>query len=127
MTNKEYADSLRLIADWFEQHEEIAAPYGGNEFKYFNYDKRDDLARLAKALGSTEKEFSGELFYLKGKKMFGSIEFQAVASRGGVCRQVKTGTKTVHLEAREAMEARDVEVPVYEWKCDEPLLAASGE
>ena len=126
MTNKEYADSLRLIADWFEQHKEIASPYGGHEFKYFNYDKKEDLARLAKALGSTEKEFSGDLFYLKGKKMFGCIEFQAVGNRGDLCRKVKVGTKTVHVEARGATEAQDVEVPVYEWKCDEPILAAQS-
>jgi hypothetical protein len=124
MTNKEYADSLRLIADFFEQHEEIAVP-ADPTYSYYTYNRdRKGMGLLARAFGTSDKEMTADLFYLS--RMFGKIKFQALAWRESVCERVVTGTKKVTIEAKPATEEREVEVPIYEWRCEEPLLAVKS-
>jgi hypothetical protein len=121
MTHKEYADSLRLIADWFEQHEEIPLQSTYDTFSYYALDTRDEMAMLAKALGGkVEKEFEDDWFRLK--RQFGKITFIATANRAQVCRKVIVGKKTVVQSVPESYRDESVEVDDVRWECDEPLF-----
>jgi hypothetical protein len=121
MTHKEYADSLRLIADWFEQHEGIPLPGGCDTFNYFALDTREEMAMLARMLGGkVEKEFVTDWFKLKRK--FGEITFIATANRSQVCRRVVIGKKKVVQSVPVSYRDETVEVDDVEWQCDEPIF-----
>src|ERR1035438_3454483 len=99
MTHKEYADSLREIADFFETHQEFPVPYDAERLNYFNCLNRAELAALARALGNVSKHYDADYegaFTLTHR--FGAIMFRCIQNREVVCRKVVTGTK--HVEER---------------------------
>jgi len=115
MTHKEYADSLRLIADFFESHTDVELPFGGEQFEYFNASAR---SHLVAALGSCKKEFDSDFpgsFTLV--KHFGTIEFRAIAQKSEVCTKKIIGTR--HIPER-IIRAHDEEI--VEWDCHESIL-----
>lgn len=128
MTNKEYADSLRLIADFFEQHTEIEIPQS-ERFDYYRYDTKADMAKLARALGGkTDKVVSGDWFELHHK--FGAITFRAVANRADVCEKRQIGTRPVPEQVLFARPAETIpahEEPIYEWVCPDSLLGSDDQ
>lgn len=117
MTNQEYADSLRLIADWFEAHTEVAPPHDADLIHLYNVHTREDMERVARNFGSCEKDYDDGYFRLK--KKFGEITVEAVASRDQVCKKKIVGARVVPEQV----------IPSYvqeivEWECFEtPLLA----
>src|SRR3990167_9765901 len=129
MTHKEYADSLRLIADWFEQHEEIPLQFHAEEFDYFEACNRTDFAKLTRALmgAKTEKvfdrSFSGSF---EISRMFGAIKFCAIGRKDNVCERVVVG-KTLVPEAVIPAQPETVipshEEEIVEWQCKDSLLA----
>lgn len=122
MTHKQYANSLRQIADFFAAHEELPLPHDADEYKYFALDTREEMGILARALGGhSEKEFDDNFFRLT--HVFGGIKFIALATRKGVCRPVVIGKKTVTKRVPTAYEEVEEEVDVIRWECDEPIIA----
>jgi hypothetical protein len=116
MTNFEYAESLRMLADFYEQHLEVPPPYNAAEHSYCCL-LPEDMTTIARALGTCEKEYAGEVFYLK--KDIGRIKFSAFIMREKICKRVVTGTKQV---PKRVIPAHVEEI--VEWKCfEKPLLA----
>jgi hypothetical protein len=116
MTHKQYADSLRQIADWYESHAEIPLPHDANEFGLFTIHTLDGMETLARAFGACEKDYTEGFFKLK--KGFGEIVFTAYASRDQICKRKVVGTREV---PETIIPARTEEI--VEWECfDTPLL-----
>lgn len=131
MTHKQYADSLRQIADFFEQHTDISLPHNGAEFSYFTANSKKDAARLIRALGACKKEYDTAYegsFVIT--KMFGDIQFMAVLNREAVCERKQVGTRPVPetiLPAREEQIIAAHEEPVYEWRCSDSAILDTEE
>jgi len=126
MTHKEYADSLRAIADFFEQHEEVPLPHDAHNFDYYSANTREAMATVATALGSCAKRLIADSTLFALERPFGNVAFRAIAIRENVCKRVVTGKKFVPSRIIPAMPERVVpaeEVDIIEWRCDEPLLS----
>lgn len=129
MTHKKYAESLRMIADFFEVHEEIDLPNDSGAFNYFRANTRDEMAKLARALGDGvkkeyDKDFGGSVAL---SKTFGSIDFRVIAYRSSVCKRIVTGKQMVERRVIPETVIEAHEEDVYEWDCSEPLLAEETE
>ena len=120
MTHKEYADSLRLIADFFENNEQVALPHDAEEFRYFAAQSKEDMSTVAKALGSCKKVILDDFFELHAK--FGAILFNAVANRGRVCERVVVGKETIPERVVPEQIVPEHEVEIIEWRCPEALM-----
>ena len=87
MTPKQYAESLRLIADWYEQQADtipMPSNFEGPVLYWENEEKQAALAReVARALGDAEKVHIDEYFTLK--RRFGEIELKFLFKRSSVC------------------------------------------
>ena len=114
------ADSLRLLADWYEEHPETEfrpeINIGG-----FSTPESGAALRIARALGSFTKEYSGSLLVLS--KKFGSISLKFLFYRDQVCtpRIVKNETVKVmkpdpSMPAPHMIEVEEVR-NVIEWDC----------
>jgi hypothetical protein len=123
MTHKEYADGLRAIADFFEQHEEIGLPHDAEYFSYFSAQTKEEMALLSRALGSCNKKYGDWQFILS--RNFGAVTFRAIVSREQICKRVVVGKKAIPghvLPAKPEEYIPAHEEDVIEWQCDEPLL-----
>ena len=126
MTHQKYAQSLRMIADWFEAHPEIGLPHDAQSFRYFPAVTREQFAIVAKALGSCQKVFDDDTL-IELHRTFGAITFQAIAMRKNVCTRRVVGVKTIPERIIEAHTERERKEEIVEWDCDEPLLAETRE
>ena len=123
MTHKEYADSLRLIADFFEAHEEVALPHDAHEFSLYNIRDRESLVTLMRALGSCKKCYDESFFRVE--KRFGSILLKTYMHREAVCERIvkekfvvkELRAKPVVQVAPTEFEEVEVEKEVIEWRC----------
>jgi hypothetical protein len=124
MTHKEYADSLRLVADFFEAHVEVELPHDAGVFSYYSAHTREDMAALARALGYCAKETNDSFFELHS--MMGHIQFRAIANRDRICTRKQVGTVHVPATPEQIVPARPpTEQPVYAWDCPD-LTRISG-
>lgn len=117
--NKSYADSLRAVADLYENHPELPLPQ--MEHCNFAMDTKDDAANLAKALGTFEKVYTDDLLIVK--KKVGCIETKFYFTRENVCTPTVVGKKMepeVYIPGR-LIPAREVDI--IEWDCH-PLNVA---
>ena len=119
MTHKEYADSLRLIATFFEQHEELPLPHDAATFQIFNVHDKANLLPWLTTFGTTKKKFDDSFFL--AEKAFGSITMQIVIGRGQVCTRRVLGTKKVVDRIPTGYQEVEREVEIATWDC-EPLL-----
>lgn len=119
MTHLEYANALRRIADWIEEHPELPLPYQTALDYYSGTDqntlKKDTLLLFVKAFGSCNKKFNDT--YIVVDKNFGGITLRAVAYREAVCERVVVGTRSVPEQYIPGHEEE-----IVEWKCPESLL-----
>jgi hypothetical protein len=107
MTNQEFADSLRLVADFYEENPEMFLPEG--TLKIFSTYGKEDVIKAAKMLGTCEKQIDEDFYKLRRK--FGSITLEVIETRSLVC------TKRTVMK----------EMPVDEWDCPESLLESKEE
>ena len=111
MTNKEFADGLRVMADFYEQHEEFPQPY--NPFDVFSVNDEPALEQVVRALGTVEKFTVGnDMFGIS--RWFGPLLLRVIVDRGVACTRRVVGTEQV-----EAIPAYVREI--VEWDC-RPLL-----
>ena len=109
---KDFVDSLRACADFFEQHPDLPLPEN-QTLNVWNL-TRDAIVKVAQQ-GSWQKHYAGSIFYLS--RDFGNnLTLEYNAPRETVCRKVVKGMITV--PAKPEQELEDVE-----WVCSEPLLA----
>ena len=122
MTPKEYAKSLRLIAEWYEhQTDGVPVPETDLIACIYGQDHKAQAAQaleLSKALGDCEKEYaSGGYFFLR--RMFGSIRFSFLFNREAICtRRVVAKKETPGYWVLPHIEE------VVEWDCH-PILKPS--
>ena len=115
MTNKEYADSLRMIADFYEQHEELALPYDAEQVRVYNVTTKEAMRPFVRAMGRCEKKFDDSFFRLC--KMFGHIEMQVILDRGSVCKKIVVGTQKVRQRVPLTYQEVEVEQEIVNWDC----------
>lgn len=120
MTRKEYAEGIRLIADFFEKHEDIELPHDADAFRYFSAHTKEDMGKLARALGKADKLIEDDFFLLR--TMFGSLPFLAYARRDDVCERIVTGKKTIPETVIPEHVVPAHEVETVEWNCPDSLL-----
>ena len=122
MTHAEYADGLRQIASWWEQHPAIRLPHDAAIYHYFSAISKHEIAELMRALGGeVNKKVDGTFFCVT--KQFGTITFEASAYRGNICTKREVGVMYVPEVVTSAKVVPAHTIPQYEWDCPESLLA----
>mgnify|MGYP001603776860 CR=1 FL=1 len=118
MTNKEFADSLRMVADFYEQHEKFPQP-PADFLDVFSVNDKETLEQATRALGTIEKFTIGEsLFGIK--RAFGLLALRVIVSRTVACTRRVVGTEPVPERITPAYTRE-----IVEWDCL-PLLTGQG-
>jgi hypothetical protein len=89
MTNQEFANGLRLIADFYEAQPEMP------QFSIYTFTDRLGFLNALKALktrGMVTKDLSDQSFngYAVLKQPFGEIPFQVNAQKSDICERIVT-------------------------------------
>jgi hypothetical protein len=114
---QKFSQSLREIADFYDQHPEIKTP-SLCEMSIFGADK-DQIALGAKAFGKAEKKFEGDNFCLI-KTFPSGMKLEYFANRERVCERVKVGEEVIPahvIPAREETIVAEKVKDVFEWRC----------
>jgi len=112
MTNQEFADSLRLIADFYAEHLDFPQPE--DKISLYVID-RESLQAVIREFGDCQKRFNQDLLYVS--RSFGRIRLEATVLKRFVCSSRVTGKR--HVEEA-TIPAHDEDI--VEWDCG-PLLA----
>ena len=129
MTNKEYADSLRLLADHYEKHPELPPTYEAilGRVDVYNISTKEEVRTILRNLGTCKKEYRDD-GYLVITKPFGSLTLSFYAQRESVCERVVKERFTVVEKRPKRVEQPvapveyeevAVEKEVVEWRCPE--------
>ena len=110
-----FITGLRNLADFLASHPGIQAPVYVQLNVFVKH--REDLAAQAR-LATFQKIPMGDWFVLRHE--FGEdLVLDLTIERQAICKKVQVGTRQVPaLPATEATEE-----PVYDWICEDPLLA----
>ena len=120
MTNQEYANGLRMLADWYEGHPEAPQPHEPHILT-FNEVYLENVRKVLRAFGgSWDKEASGGLMYFHST--FGPFKLKMYTGQETVCTCRLVGTKIIPAQPAEP----EREVPVYEWDCGSVLGEEGG-
>lgn len=133
MTNQEFVSGLRNVADFFETHPELKAPYEvtrgekltvgffGEITDDLDIDSKEGAAAFVRIVGGRiKKDANDSHLILVADK--GSFAVRAVASRDALCERVQTGTRIVPATEETFIPAQpEREEPVYEWRCNSIL------
>lgn len=113
VSNSEYAQGLREIAQWLEDHPECAHP-SVNIIENYSINTKEEAATVIRAFGECQKDYSDNCLYIR--KKFGPITFSYAILRYQVCTARVVGKRRV-----EAYFAPAREEDILEWDCD-PIL-----
>jgi hypothetical protein len=133
MTNKEYADGLRLIADFYETHPRMPLPSNGGTNGFTVFAGRAEglvaksLSEIAAILvdGGDLEKTANETFYCVSRE-FGSLRFEVLDYRKNVCtvvgshKEIKTVTRTITPAVTQVVQE---EIEILDWECPKSLLA----
>lgn len=126
MTNEELVSGYRALADWYEAHPDAPMPYEpGATVLSFDREDADEARRIAKMLGTFEKDGDDKFFRLS--KAFGGVKLEFVFYRDRVCQPRVVGTKTVMVPAAAPpivppdTPMVEKQIDIVEWDCP-PLL-----
>lgn len=122
---KEYAASLRMVADFYEAHPELKLPYtqsydGKTFWVTLDTSEREQLREFARAFGTFTKHADSTGFKLL--KSFGTLALQVEISRGSVCTPEVIGKRTVTRKVPIGFREEIVEEDIIEWKCPGSIL-----
>jgi hypothetical protein len=124
MTTKDFTDSLREVAAFYEAHPELPLPdWTSDSMSTFTVWAKDDklsFMAYAKAFGSFDKRTTSDDFELR--KSFGCITIVVAIKRSEVCTRRVVGTKKVIKQVPVQYEHREVEEEIVEWDCPGSLL-----
>ena len=124
MTNKDYAKSLRAVADFYESApEDFPQPEGALNKSYFWEGQRGQkelVRKIALGLGNCEKYYTGDIFIIT--KDFYGLSLAFTFNRGAVCEKRVIGFK----------ECEGYTVPPYkqeivEWDCKSILTLEEAD
>lgn len=128
MSGPEYYTQLvkdmRAMADFIASKADTLPPpyFDGTKvtLDFWQLDK-EGIVKAARSFGKADKNYTDFSFEIV--KKFGDFaELKYWSSRSVVCEKVQTGTKVEPV--KEYVETGEMkETPIYEWKCDEPLLS----
>jgi len=123
----EYANGLRLLADWFEAHQDVELL--PTKLTIYPEETKENAARTLRALSPCAKEYRDELFSLTRK--FGVITLDYCFYRKTVCVARVVGTKEVpetvvpeRIEPAKVVPAHTVDI--VEWDC-KPVLGEDAQ
>lgn len=122
-TPKEYAQSLRKLAGWYEQQkDDLELP--GLDMTVYPDESKEAARAWAKALGSFNK--SGDDTFFRLVKDFGCIQLRVTFWRRAVCERRVVGKKKVKVKKRPYIEPIVVEEEqdIVEWDCQAILSEA---
>lgn len=130
-TRDDFVQGLRALADALEADDGLPIPTMSAPTVWPS--TRSELAAVTKAMlraeprGRIEKSPLASTYFNVSKDFGGGVKYDATMAREEVCQRRQVGTKTVTRE--EAVETRTVEVeePVYEWDCADPILQAVND
>jgi len=120
MTNQEFVQALRDLADFYEARQELKLPTDPRFV--LTPSGSEGIAQTARQLGNCVKS-TDSLFY-RLKRSFGPIDLEAIEYRSQVCEQVVVGRRVVpatRIEAREAEVIPEHEEDIVEWRCPKLL------
>lgn len=134
MDNREYVESLRELADFYEQHAELEIPYEAEQVTVFAWtigEEKRQLAKFIRAFGSCTKHYNKAFegaFQLE--KKFSGITLRVLTERDRVCERVVLGTRVVPEQVIPASEEKIIPEHTeddIEWLCSESaILGALG-
>lgn len=115
MTNTEYANGLRQIANWYEAHPEVPQPH--QNFQVFTARTRAELECVVRAMESCKKVQDPNLNLFRLCRDFGGIRVEFITSLSEVCtkRVIRTETVPEHVIPACTRE-------IIEWDCHSSLL-----
>lgn len=108
--------TLKQLLDWYEQHPDMPAPPCKLNLGLYATSK-DEFIELRRVCGLTDKWSGDDDIGFVKEMPYGHLLL--FTDKQHTCRRIKTGERIVPEQP--AQPAR-IE-PVYEWVCDEPLLA----
>ena len=119
----EYANGLRMIADFIEAHPDLELP--ANQLDCYGADSREQAAEVLSAMKPCKKVYGDSLFYIT--RDFGPLTLRYVFCRDRVCTRKVVGTRIIeaHTEPEKVIPAKEIPERVeeiVEWDCMEPLL-----
>ncbi len=103
---------LRELASFLEAHPEVPTPYVGTQNAFVQ--TKEEIAAVAR-VGSWEKKWIDDWFSLD-HAFSGDVKLSVNVARAQVCERVVTGKQIIPAQPER-------EIDVYEWHCDESLLA----
>lgn len=130
---KEWVEGLRALADFFEAHIEVPAPYSVNIYTSIrkfdengNLDEaavKDTMVELARAMKPVEKRYDSTDFNLI-KTFSSKVKLSYYCDREVACTKVVTGTREVEevIYVPPVKTGKTVTEETFEWQCD-PLLS----
>ncbi len=121
---------LRDLADFLDAHPNLERPYKPefNIYSIVGGENLESASRIAKELGSFDKQVEGSLF--KIAKTFGEVTLRYVFYRDYVCTSRVVGTEEVDVPAqpaKEAVKARTTNIDIIEWDCPSLLGAPAND
>ena len=124
MTTKEFAGSLRMVADFYDKHPSMPMPSMTNDaLIIYSVHSREELHDVAEMFGTCEKDSSDGFYSLN--KRFGSISLRATWTHEEVCTRRVVGTEIKTVELPTGFKTVEREVEIVEWEC--PPIFKNGE
>jgi hypothetical protein len=120
---KAFLKALSKLTALYENNPDLPVPYLGN-INVFP-ETREELALIARKTAYLKpKKVANDDYYFKiAIDLAPGIELHYNMERTKVCERVQVGTKLVDVPAKPAEDAKTIEVPQYEWKCADSILA----
>jgi hypothetical protein len=123
---KQFILGLNKLMALYEKHPDLPVPYLSDIYAF-----PGDREKLADAVRKTAylkpKKDANDSWYNVSIQLSTKIKIVFCIDRGQVCERVKVGTKLLEVPERPAVAAHVEEVPQYEWKCADALLAPGVE
>ena len=127
MTHEEFVDSLRQIADFYEQHPNCPLPSLGERLHIFP-DGIKGLAAVAREFGDCTKSVDeGELSFYRVRRQFGALALEALDYRHKVCKRIVTGSHEERVKIPLTFEEHIRMVEDVRWECPDSLLEESNQ
>ena len=113
----DFIQAMREQLDWLESKPDLRRPLSTLQFDWFA-DTKEEYLELRRAAGVNAKLDRGPYLSFSLPFRRNNIAFINI-EKEKTCKRVKVGTKTVAATPER-------EEDVYEWQCDEPLLAVTA-
>jgi hypothetical protein len=119
---KQFIRALNRLVAIYETHPELPVPNISALYVFLK--TREQVSSVARSLAKWKlsKSVSREYFDLS-LELSAKHKLTYTVPRDKVCERVQVGVKTVEVPAQPAVEAHVEEIPQYEWKCPDALLA----